>query len=123
MLSFQPRVRIYLATDPCDMRKSFRGLSGLVRDKLREDPLSGHVFAFVNRRRTMLKLLVHIQTGYAIYYLRLSRGTFQLPAFEDGQTRVTLDPAMLTLILEGIELRGVTRRLRHRPPRPGPGES
>ena len=123
MLSLQPRVRIYLATAPCDMRKSFRGLSGLVREKLRKDPLSGHVFAFVNRRRTMLKLLVHIQTGYAIYYLRLSRGTFQLPDIEEGQTRVALDPATLMLILEGIELKGVKRRLRHRPRKPGPDES
>ena len=123
MLSLHPRVRIYLATEPCDMRKSFRGLSGLVREKLRRDPLSGHVFAFVNRRRTMLKLLVHIQTGYAIYYLRLSRGTFQLPEIKEGQTRVALDPATLTLILEGIELNGVKRRLRHRQRRPGPDES
>mgnify|MGYP002635430945 CR=1 FL=1 len=123
MLSLQPRVRIYLATEPCDMRKSFRGLSGLVREKMRQDPLSGHVFAFVNRRRTMLKLLAHIQTGYAIYYVRLSRGTFQLPVIEEGQTRVTLDPATLTLILEGIELKGVKRRLRHRPRRPAPDES
>jgi transposase len=116
-------VRIYLATEPCDMRKSFRGLSGLVRQKLREDPLSGHVFAFVNRRRTMIKLLTHIETGYAIYYLRLSRGTFQLPEIEEGQTQVTLDPATLTLILEGIELKGVTRRLRHRPCPSRPTES
>lgn len=123
MLSLQPRVRIYLATEPCDMRKSFRGLSGLVREKLRQDPLSGHVFAFVNRRRTMLKLLTHIQTGFAIYHLRLSRGTFQLPTVEAGQTRVALDPATLTLILEGIELKGVKRRLRHRPRRPGPDEN
>jgi transposase len=105
------------------MQKSFRGLSGLVREKLQEDPLSGHVFAFVNRRRTMLKLLVHVQTGYAIYYQRLSRGTFQLPVIEEGQTRVSLDPATLTLILEGIELNSVKRRLRHRHRRRGLGES
>lgn len=114
MLSFAPRVRVFLAREACDMRKSFRGLSGLVRDKLREDPLSGHVFCFVNRRRTMLKLFVHVRTGFAIYYLRLSRGTFQLPPIAKGQSRVELDAATLTLILEGIDLRSVTRRLRHR---------
>ena len=123
MLSLPPTVRIYLAIEPCNMQKSFRGLSGLVREKLQEDPLSGHVFAFVNRRRTMLKLLVHVQTGYAIYYQRLSRGTFQLPVIEEGQTRVSLDPATLTLILEGIELNSVKRRLRHRHRRRGLGES
>lgn len=117
MLSLSTTVRIYLAVEPCDMRKSFRGLSGLVRQSLREDPLSGHVFAFLNRRRNMLKLLVHVQTGYAIYYQRLSRGTFQLPVIEEGQQTVTLDPSMLMLILEGIELKSVKRRLRYRHPR------
>lgn len=113
MLTIPPNVRIYLATEPCDMRKSFRGLSGLVREKLRADPLSGHVFAFVNRRRTMLKLLVHVRTGYAIYYRRLSRGTFQLPPVAEGQTQVSVDAATLTMMLEGIDLGSVKRRLRY----------
>jgi len=99
------------------MRKSFRGLSGLVREKLRADPLSGHVFCFVNRRRTMLKLLVHVRTGYAIYYRRLSRGTFQLPPVDDDQARVEVDVATLTMMLEGIDLRSVKRRLRYHHPR------
>ncbi|MEN0067225.1 MAG: IS66 family insertion sequence element accessory protein TnpB [Myxococcota bacterium] len=119
MLNFAPRVRMFLAREPCDMRKSLRGLSGLVRGKLREDPLSGNVFCFVNRRRTMLKLLVHVRTGFGIYYLRLSRGTFQLPPMAEGQSRVELDAATLTLILEGIDLRSVTRRLRYRQPSTG----
>lgn len=105
-------VRVYLATEPCDMRKSFRGLSGLVR-RLREDPLSGHVFCFLNHRRTMLKILVHDRSGYLIYYKRLSRGTFQLPVIAEGQTRVVLDAATFAMILEGIDLRTVKRRLRH----------
>lgn len=113
MLTISPRVRVYLATEPCDMRKSFRGLSGLVREKLRADPLSGHIFCFVNRRRTMLKLLVHVRTGYAIYYRRLSRGTFQLPPVAEGQPQVVLDASTLMMMLEGIDLRTVTRRLRY----------
>ena len=112
MLTIPPTVRVYLATEPCDMRKSFRGLSGLVR-RLREDPLSGHVFCFLNHRRTMLKILVHDRTGYLIYYKRLSRGTFQLPVVLEGQTQVLLDAATLAMILEGIDLRTVKRRLRH----------
>ncbi len=113
MLTIPPSVRFYLALEPCDMRKSFRGLSGIVRERLRADPLSGHVYVFVNRRRTMLKCLVHVRTGYAIYYRRLSRGTFQLPAIEEGQSQVVLDPGTLTMILEGIDLSSVKRRLRH----------
>lgn len=94
------------------MRKSFRGLSGLVR-RLLQDPLSGHVFCFVNHRRTMLKLLVHDRTGYLIYYKRLSRGTFQLPVVKEGQARVRIDSATLAMMLEGVDLRTVKRRLRH----------
>jgi len=120
MLTIPSTVRVYLATEPCDMRKSFRGLSGLVR-RLLEDPLSGHVFCFVNHRRTMLKILVHDRSGYLIYYKRLSRGTFQLPVVAEGQTRVVLDAGTLAMILEGIDLRTVKRRLRHHhPPDPSP---
>lgn len=117
MLTIPPTVRVYLAREPCDMRKSFRGLSGLVREKLSADPLSGHVFCFLNKRRTLLKLLVHVRTGYAIYYRRLSRGTFQLPPIAEGQAQVEVDVATLTMMLEGIDLRSVKRRLRHHHPR------
>ncbi len=102
-----------MATEPVDMRKSFRGLSGVVREHLLDDPLSGHVFCFVNRRRTMMKLLVYDRTGYWIFFKRLSRGRFELPLREEGQTRVRLDGGTLTLILEGIKLSSVTRRVRH----------
>ncbi len=96
------------------MRKSFSGLAGIVRQHLSEDPLSGHVFTFLNRRRTLMKMLVYDRTGYWIFYRRLSRGTFQLPVVADGTTKVAVDVAELSLILEGIDLRTVTRRLRHR---------
>ncbi len=112
MLTLPPNVRVHLATEPCDMHKSFRGLSGLVR-RLQQDPLSGHVFCFVNQRRTMLKLLVHDRTGYLIYYKRLSRGTFQLPVVAEGQARVVVDRATLAMMLEGVDLTSVKRRLRH----------
>jgi len=114
VLTLPPSVRIWLATEPVDMRKSFRGLSGIVRQRLQEDPLSGHVFCFLNRRRTLLKTLVYDRTGYCIFYKRLAKGTFQLPAFDEGQARVRLDAGDLALILEGIDLNRVTHRLRHR---------
>ena len=98
------------------MRKSFRGLSGIVRQRLQDDPLSGHVFCFLNKRRTLMKTLVYDRVGYVIVYRRLSRGTFQLPAFADGETRVRLDAGELALILEGIDLNRLPRRKRHRRP-------
>ena len=116
MLTLPPSVRIWLATEPVDMRKSFRGLSGIVRQRLQDDPLSGHVFCFLNTRRTLMKTLVYDRVGYVIVYRRLSRGTFQLPTFEAGQTRVRLDAGELALILEGIDLNRLPRRKRHRRP-------
>lgn len=112
MLNLPPTMRVWLAVEPCDMRRSFRGLSGLVR-RLQLDPLSGHLFCFVNLRRTLLKLLVYDRSGYLILYKRLSRGTFQLPVVQEGQARVALDPATFAMMLEGIDLRTATRRVRH----------
>ena len=113
MLTLPPSVRIFVATAPCDMRKSFRGLTGLVRQRLAEDPLSGHVFCFINRRRTMMKCLVHDRSGMLLYYKKLSRGTFELPAASDGTMKVRIDSGTLALILEGIDLKSVKRRVRH----------
>jgi transposase len=116
VLSLPQAVRIWFALEPVDMRKSFRGLSGLVRERLADDPLSGHVFCFVNRRRNMMKLLVYDRTGFWIFYKRLSRGRFQLPTAGPDQAKVRLDSGTLSLILEGIDLNHLKRRVRHRQP-------
>ena len=123
MLTLAPTVRIWFATESADMRMSFRGLSGLVRQRLQDDPTSGHVFCFVNRRRTMMKLLVCDRSGAWIFHRRLSRGTFELPPVETGATRLRLDPTDLALILEGIDLGSVTRRKRYRRPVEATAES
>lgn len=94
------------------MRLSFRGLTGLVRGRLREDPTSGHLFCFVNRRRTMMKLLLHDRSGAWIFHRKLVRGTFEIPK-ADGAPRVRLDATSLGLILDGIELASVKRRKRY----------
>jgi len=113
MLTLPPSVRIYFATTPIDMRCSFRGLSGAVRQRLAEDPLSGHLFCFTNKNRTLLKILFYDRTGYAIFYKRLSKGTFQLPEAAAGQPAVRINAGQLAMLLEGIDLRGVKQRLRH----------
>lgn len=95
----------------------------MVRQQLQANPASGHVFCFVNRRRNMLKCLVHDRTGFLIYYKKLSRGTFQFPEVSENTHRACIDAGTLTLILEGIDLKSVKRRVRHhRPPEP-PAES
>jgi transposase len=64
-------VRVYFATAPMNLRMSFEGLSNAVREVLRQDPLAGHVFVFLNRRKTMVKLLVYTRGGYTIIHKRL----------------------------------------------------
>lgn len=107
MLSFPPTVRIYLSRDPVDMRKSYDGLCGCVEEKLHEDPLSGHLFVFFNRRANQVKILVWDRTGFCIYGKRLSRGRFSYQSAEPE-----IDFARLLLVLEGIDLSGSRQRRR-----------
>lgn len=113
MLSFTPSQRYYLSREPADMRKSYDGLSGLVRGGLGRDPLSGEVFIFLNRRRTMMKLLVWDRSGFVIWSKRLERGTFELPLHTDAGASVALRWEELVLILEGVSLGSVQRRKRY----------
>ena len=94
------------------MRKGFDGLSGLVRDALQKDPLSGDVFIFFNKRRSQVKLLLWERDGFSIYHKRLERGTYELPAPTDSCTSVELRSDELMLILQGISLKSVQRRKR-----------
>ena len=113
-------VRLLLCTEPADMRKGFDGLAEMVVRLLGEAPTSGHHFVFRNRRGDRVKSLYWDGDGMAIWYKRLERGTFRLPAAarRDGRTRVELSPTELVALLEGVELKSVrnTRRYRLRPP-------
>ena len=94
------------------MRKGFDGLSGLVRDGLGKDPLSGDVFIFFNKRRSQVKLLLWERDGFSIYHKRLERGTYELPWLSDPSACVELRSDELMLILQGISLKSVQRRKR-----------
>ena len=113
MLSFPGNVRIYLCTTPTDMRKSFDGLHTLVRQVFQVDPLSGHLFLFVNRRRDRVKLLWWDRDGLALFYKRLEAGTYELPAVSDAADGVEIDATALALLLSGVELRSAKRRKRY----------
>ena len=117
-----PQTKVFLARQVTDMRKSFRGLLALTEAVLRQDPASGHLFVFVNRRRDLLKILHWDGGGFWIWYRRLERGTFQLPTTDaaDEQAGIELTPAQLSLILEGIDWTSVRQRLRYRNPPPQP---
>jgi len=106
MLNVPHSVKVFLALDPCDLRKSFNGLSAVVREQLRENPLEGGLFLFTNRRRNRLKILYWDGTGLWVLNKRLEKGRFSWPAGvrqKDG--KLYLSNAALALLLEGVELK------------------
>lgn len=102
MFSLSSSHRYHLYRGVCDMRKSFNGLSGLVRSELGRDPASGEVFVFLNRRRNLLKLLHWESGGFVLYYKRLEEGIFVPPVTEGDQTVVRWPE--LVLMVEGITI-------------------
>jgi transposase len=104
MLSLPPSVRIFVATGATDLRKSFDGLSGLAQSVLRQDPLSGHLFIFANRRRDRVKILQWDRSGFLLLYKRLEKGTFRVP--ERGE----IDARELMMLLEGLDTAEVRER-------------
>lgn len=111
MLSFPSSLRIYVALDPCDMRKSFNGLYALAEETLKEDPRSGALFVFCNKRRNRLKILYFDGTGLWVLAKRLEQGTFSWPKPSgSGQVKLKLAPEGLAMLTDGIDLRDGCRR-------------
>lgn len=108
MLALTGAARIYLYRGACDMRKSFDGLCGVIRSELGADPLSGSLFVFCNRRRTMVKVLYWASDGFAIWYKRLERGRFTLPHMTSHDGRI--DRRQLAMLLEGVVPKKVSKR-------------
>ena len=109
-------VRVYFATEPVNLRLSFDGLSNAVRHVLALDPLSGHVFVFLNRRKNQVKLLVWTRGGFTIVHKRLERGTFTFPArVIAGASSIAIDIHELAMLLEGVDGSGVTTKPRWEP--------
>lgn len=106
----EQHVRVFLCTQPTDMRKSFAGLRALTRQVLHEDPLSGALFVFLNRRGTYVKVLFWDRTGFCIWSKRLEQGTFARGSMESIKRE--LDVTRLTCLLEGIEVSQVRQRKR-----------
>lgn len=107
-------VRVYLCTTTTDMRKGFDTLAALVRDGLGHDPLSGHLFLFVGRRRDRIKMLYWDNDGFALWYKRLEEGTLRMPITNPEAASIELKASELAMLLEGIDLRSIKRRRRFR---------
>lgn len=119
MLTISPAVKIFLYADVADLRRGYDGLASIVENAMEEDPLSGHIYIFLNRRRNRIKLLYWAIDGFAIWMKRLERGSFELVHPESPDTkRVQITASQLSLILEGIELSSVRRRKRYQRPSP-----
>jgi len=118
-MMFLPRsVRVYVATSPTSLRRSFDGLSNEVRSVLSLDPLSGHLFVFLNRRKNQVKILVWTRGGFTIVHKRLERSTFSFAHAITPEARtVEIDVHELSMLLEGIDLRGVRVKSRWEPAR------
>ncbi len=117
MLLLSSSVKIYVATEPVDLRKSIDGLSAAVRGA-GHDVYGGHLYVFAGRRRDRVKILVWDRSGFVLYYKRLETGRFRWPAVAEGAREVELDATQLAMLLDGIDVGRV-----HRPAAWSPAKS
>ena len=121
MIAIPLQIRVFLYRLPTDMRKSFHGLVALTESALKQDPLSGSLFVFLNRRRDRIKILYWGQTGFCIWYQQLEKGTYQLPEeLREEQEALEVTRSQLSLILDGIDLCSARQRRRFQSPREQP---
>ena len=108
MLLLPSSVRIFVAAEPVDLRKSIDGLSGQVRAS-GHDVYSGHLYVFAGRRRDRVKILAWDRGGFVLYYKRLESGRFRWPEIAEAAREIELDATQLAMLLDGIDLRRVAR--------------
>ena len=113
MISLSPLLKIYLHREPVDMRKSYDGLFGIVKNDLAMDVRNGGLFMFINLRRTRVKLMYWDKDGIAIWQKRLERGSLQHPQPSGNAKHLEIDASELNLLLSGIDLASVKRRRRY----------
>tara|TARA_B100000497_G_C7595538_1_gene358016 strand:+ start:382 stop:756 length:375 start_codon:yes stop_codon:yes gene_type:complete len=112
-------VSVCLATEPCDLRKSFDSLSVIVREQLKDDPLSRKVFVFINKARNRIKLLYWDGTGLWVMAKRLEQGRFSRPqGLKARSTKLALKPEALEMLLSGIDLKDGLQRVWYETPLP-----
>jgi len=112
---FSDRYRYFIYRGNCDMRKGYDGLSGLIRNELKKDPLSGDVFIFLSKQRNKIKILHWQKDGFVIYSKRLEKGTFELPKDpqDAAHNSIEIPAQQLHFILDGIFLSSIKKRIRY----------
>ncbi len=111
MIGLPPTTRVFVATAPVDLRKSYDGLSRVAREALGQDPTSGHLLVFANRRRDRIKILYWDRDGFALWMKRLERATFRWP--DSTAAGLEWTPAEPAAMLGGIDLKATRRRPRY----------
>lgn len=112
ILSFGKNLRYYIYRHATDMRKGFDSLCGLVNREFLMSPISGDVYIFLNRRRNRIKVLHWQGDGFAIFYKRLEKGTYEIPIKNTRQNNIEIEAQTLQLILDGITLSSIKKRTR-----------
>lgn len=110
MFTLSSNHRFHLYSQATDMRKSFNGLSGIVRNELGSDPCNGEVFIFINRRRNKIKLLHWQGIGFTLYYKRLEEGTFELPEYDPQVGSISLNYSQIVLLVDGLSIKNIQKR-------------
>ena len=106
MLSFHGHLKVFVATAPCDLRASFNGLWNAAQSQLGEDPRSGALFVFGNRRKNRIKILYFGSTGVIVLAKRLEEGCFNFPQSAGApSTKIRLAPQALQLVIDGVDLK------------------
>ena len=112
MLQLNCYTAYYWYNGAADMRKGFDALCGMVQQHMHSNVIQGGVYIFVNRKRNQIKLLAWEGDGLAIYYKRLEKGVYELPSITPGSTCATIEMLQLQLILQGIVLNSVKKKVR-----------
>lgn len=118
MLTFPSGTRIFVATQPTDLRRSYDGLSAIVEGTFGRSARSGDLYAFINRRGTQIRILFWDRDGYCIVMKRLEAGTFRRVRDDGGRNHVEIDAGRLAMLLEGIDAPVIKRRKRYKMPQP-----
>lgn len=112
MIALAPNTRIFVYTGATDMRRSFNGLSGMVKEHFEIDLFSGHLFVFFNRKRDYVKILAWDNDGLSLWSKRLESGTFEKLVWTE-QGSFEIDSAGLVMMLSGVQIEGTPRRKRY----------
>ena len=110
MLALANHSRIFLCTEPTDMRRGCGGLSAIIREKFEADPTNGNLFIFINRRRDRMKMLRFADGGFWLYYRLLEAGTFEVLKSNDGSIKRQIDSTELSMLLSGVSLAASAER-------------